>query len=315
MASPAQRLAQRLHDRFPESEYPNLFVDSARLRLEQPIGDGSAGVVHRAFLNPGNRPCAVKCYFPKRELAELAGSEASDPVGDEISKLLELRNSRYVVQLLGVALSETALMIIMELADQGDLRRHMAELQQSPVLCYRILLQVAEALDYLRTKRVGHLDLKPSNLLVFGEWTIKVCDFNVARVAFDDRSTLLGAVPLVGTYLYMAPEQYGTDAKITFAADIYAFGLLALELLCGVHPFAGETFETLRSLMLDGRVSHTVPAMIPLPLRELLQRCLELDPSQRPLPREVVTTFRDLPALVRRSAAELVGWWHSRHGD
>ena len=102
-----------------------------------------------------------------------------------------------------------------------------------------VLSQVAGALGYAHRQGVVHRDVKPANIIIDDEGWAVVTDFGIARVA--DSTGLTTAGTTVGTPSYMSPEQCLADAEITGAADQYALGVLAYEMLTGTTPFAGKT--------------------------------------------------------------------------
>ena len=106
-----------------------------------------------------------------------------------------------------------------------------------------ILRDVARALAFAHAQRIVHRDIKPENILLSGGAAV-VTDFGIAK-AFSasrtltsaDSGTLTRAGYAVGTPAYMAPEQVAADASVDHRADLYAWGLVAWELLAGKHPF------------------------------------------------------------------------------
>jgi serine/threonine protein kinase/Flp pilus assembly protein TadD len=155
------------------------------------------------------------------------------------------------------------------------------------------LKDIAKALAFAHQNGIVHRDIKPENVL-FSGGTAVVTDFGIARamsaarstvdqkVATESRITAEGMVP--GTPAYMSPEQVAGDSNVDARTDVYAFGVIAYELLAGLHPFAGKS--TLAGLM----ASHLleVPrdlserrAELPRLLAALVMRCLEKDPAER----------------------------------
>ena len=107
-----------------------------------------------------------------------------------------------------------------------------------------ILRDVAKALAYAHRQGIVHRDIKPENVLL-SEGTAMVADFGVARATQrrgDDRRSAARRLTQIGTQIgtpaYMAPEQAAGDPDVDFRADLYAFGVMAYELLAGQHPFA-----------------------------------------------------------------------------
>jgi serine/threonine-protein kinase len=124
--------------------------------------------------------------------------------------------------------------IVMELVQGGTvadrLRHGRVPLEES----LRWLEQAAAALDRAHERGIVHRDVKPGNLLVADDGTIRVSDFGIARAAGNDTLTIAGTV--LGSSGYMAPEQARGEAT-TSASDRYALACVAYELLCGRRPF------------------------------------------------------------------------------
>lgn len=157
-----------------------------------------------------------------------------------------------------------------------------------------ILRDLARALQYAHAEGVIHRDIKPENILLSGDAAV-VTDFgiakaiSVARTTVSDQpetkdGTLTQAGLAIGTPAYMAPEQVAGD-PVDHRVDLYAWGLLAYELLAGAHPFAGKTSAV---QLLSAQLSQ-VPAPlgekapdIPPALADVVMRCLSKLPDQRP---------------------------------
>ena len=152
-----------------------------------------------------------------------------------------------------------------------------------------ILRDVAKALAYAHRQGIVHRDIKPENVLL-SEGTAMVADFGVAR-AIRAATTLAGEGTItqlgtqIGTPAYMAPEQAAGDPDVDFRADLYAFGVMAYELLAGQHPFAER--RTAHALVVahmteapKALATHTTN-VTPSTARIVMQ-CLGKDPLDRP---------------------------------
>jgi serine/threonine protein kinase len=157
-----------------------------------------------------------------------------------------------------------------------------------------IAQQIAEALEYAHERGIIHRDMKPANVKITPEGTVKVLDFGLAK-ALDtnasrssdssDSPTLTAAETragvILGTAAYMSPEQ-ARGKVVDRRADIWAFGCLLYEMLTGKKPFSGETVtDTLAAVIREEPDREALPANTPPKIRDVLYRCLKKDPKQR----------------------------------
>jgi serine/threonine-protein kinase len=180
--------------------------------------------------------------------------------------------------------------IVMELLSGETLAALLARQGALPPLVVaRLARSLADALDAAHAKGIVHRDLKPENMFVQREPpdSIKLVDFGIAKLAGDLQAgqvhkTRSGAV--MGTPLYMSPEQCRDSAAIDFRTDIYSFGCVLHEMLTGRPTFQKDNFGDLMVAHLtepppDARATN--PA-VPAPLAELTNELLRKDPAQRP---------------------------------
>jgi pimeloyl-ACP methyl ester carboxylesterase len=152
-----------------------------------------------------------------------------------------------------------------------------------------ILRDVALALAYAHARGIVHRDIKPENILLSGD-TAVVADFGIAKaISAAGRPTSLSALTahglVMGTPAYMSPEQIAADPSIDHRADIYAWGVVAYELLSGRHPFADRLSHQAMVTAHLSEVPVNLAALrpeLPAPVSALVMRCLEKNPSHRP---------------------------------
>ncbi len=176
-----------------------------------------------------------------------------------------------------------------------------------------ILRDVARALMFAHERGVVHRDIKPDNVLL-ASGSAMVTDFGVAKavlsaqraqpVASPDSATLTIVGTTVGTPAYMAPEQIAADPDVDHRADIYAFGVMAYEMLAGAPPFKSTTPHAILAAHLSQppRPLDAARAGLPPRLVQLVMACLEKDRDQRPQSaRELVEALED-PAVISDAA-------------
>ena len=154
-----------------------------------------------------------------------------------------------------------------------------------------ILRDIARALAYAHGQGVVHRDIKPENVLLSGGAAM-VADFGIAKAVSDARTQGDGASMMLtqagnslGTPAYMAPEQAAGDPRTDHRADVYAWGVIAYELLVGAHPFADATsvHAMIAAHMTQTPVPlHTRRADVPPALADVVTRSLEKDAARRP---------------------------------
>src|SRR4051794_22329525 len=173
----------------------------------------------------------------------------------------------------------TSAFLVMELVPGHPLSKLLAErgaLPVSEVLSY--VAQTAEALAAAHAVGVVHRDIKPGNLIVMPDGTVKVTDFGIARAVGDTAMPAAGNVS--GTPQYMSPEQ-ATGSTATPLSDIYSLGAVAYEMLVGHPPFTGDN-ELAITMAHVHQAPPELPESIPADVRSLVTRALAKDPAQRP---------------------------------
>ena len=188
--------------------------------------------------------------------------------------------------------------LVMELVHGESLSQVLARsgsLDTATVLS--VLLQSAEALHAAHQKGVVHRDVKPGNLLLRHDGTVKLTDFGIARAMNAVALTEVGQV--VGTAQYMSPEQ-AQGREATPASDVYSLAVIGHEMLTGRPPFAGANPAALAMAHVN-QLPPPLPSTVPVGLRSLIERSLAKNPDDRP--RDALEFAREVRDLQRVSSS------------
>ncbi|MEM1449419.1 MAG: protein kinase [Planctomycetota bacterium] len=167
--------------------------------------------------------------------------------------------------------------------------------------CLRVALQLCVALEVVHRGELIHRDLKPANILLQDDGNLKLLDFGIARAADEASITQHGM--LVGTVLYMSPEQVRGD-DLDSRSDIFSLGSVLYHVMTGELAYPGESFPEVCMAILDGpprRKPSEVRPGFPAPLEDFLLRCLQGDSEGR------FADASDALADLRRVEGELTG--------
>jgi eukaryotic-like serine/threonine-protein kinase len=252
------------------------------------IGRGGMGEVWQARDTKLQRDVAIKTLPP-----EFAGNTDRLARFEREARLLASLNHPNIAAIYGLEEFEGARFLVLELVPGETLADRLSRGPIPVAEAVRLALQITEALEAAHERGVVHRDLKPANVKVTPEGKIKVLDFGLAKALsattaetdLSNSPTLTlhatGRDVILGTAGYMSPEQArGTEAERT--ADIWAFGVILLEMLTGVEAFAGPTLSDSLARVLEREPPfEALPPETPANIRRLLRRCLEKDPARR----------------------------------
>jgi serine/threonine protein kinase len=278
--------------------------------IEQPLGSGGMGEVYLGTHRRIGRRVAVKVLLPEyssqknvldRFLNEARATTAIEHPG--------------IVQVFDYGEHEGRAFIIMEYLHGESLRGALARfgpLIQDLPMATDILAQAAEAVGAAHDKAIIHRDLKPDNIFLLasmdrGRVPVKILDFGIAKLlaADSDAMSRTRTGNLLGTPLYMSPEQCRSAATVDSRADIYSLGCIAFEVMCGRPPFQGQGITDL----LIAHASQPPPTpralgvALPGELEDLLMAMLEKDPNRRPSSmQEVAAALRAMLPHMPRAA-------------
>ena len=251
-----------------------------RYTIERELGAGGMATVYLAHDPRHERSVALKVLRP-----ELASTLGPERFLREVRIAANLQHPN-ILPVYDSGEAGGFLYYVMPYIEGPSLRESLSQHGELPVAeAARILRDVADALAAAHAKGVVHRDIKPENIMLSGRHAL-VADFGVAKAVNEatGRQTLTTAGVALGTPTYMAPEQGAADPHTDHRADLYAFGVMAYEMLTGQPPFVGASPQA----VLSAHVTEPpVPvtqrrATIPPPLAQLIMRCLAKKPADRP---------------------------------
>jgi eukaryotic-like serine/threonine-protein kinase len=144
-----------------------------------------------------------------------------------------------------------------------------------------LALQACRGLEQAHAAGLVHRDVKPQNLLLRRDGTLKVADFGIARAA--EATALTQAGTILGTAAYLAPEQAG-GGEVTAAADVYSLGAVLYQLLTGRPPYELDSLAELPARHSEGAIPpvRELAPEVPARLEDVVMRCLARNPAYRP---------------------------------
>ncbi len=213
----------------------------------------------------------------------------------------------HIVPLLSAGETDGLPYFTMPFVKGESLRAKLSREGELPVAeAVHVLRDVALALAHAHSNGVVHRDIKPENILITGGSAV-VTDFGVAKAldhAAPQASSTTSAGFALGTPAYMAPEQATADPHVDHRADIYAFGIVAYELLTGEAPFRGQAQQVLAAhAMQEPEALDRRRRGIPIVLANLVMRCLAKRPADRPQSAAELVTMLDSVASTSGAGA------------
>ncbi len=272
-----------------------------KLRIDGVLGRGGMGTVYRVTHLGTRHTRALKVMHPELQLHP----EALTRFLREATVSSTLRGSNVVETIDCGRLPDGSHYVLMELLDGRSLADELDGGRRLPLArIARLLAQAADGLAVAHDAGIVHRDVKPDNLFVVDAGreheTLKILDFGIAHFqaeySVSEAAALTGENVILGTPLYMAPEQISAPSKADGRADVYALGVVLYEALAGVRPYAATSFVELIAQILEGQVLSLRESAPGLPLRAyaLVERAMERDREARPDARALAQELRAL---------------------
>lgn len=247
-----------------------------RYEIKEIIGVGGMAVVYRAYDNVDDKIVAIKILKE-----EFTGNEEFLRRFQNESKAIAVLSHPNIVKVFDVSFGDLIQYIVMEHIDGITLKEYIE--QNGPLSWNEAVyftLQILRGLQHAHDKGVVHRDVKPQNIMVLPDNTIKVTDFGIARFARSEQRTITDKA--IGSVHYISPEQArgeNTDEK----ADVYSVGVMLYEMLTGKLPFQAESAVSVAIMQLqkDPQLPRTINGSIPIGLEQITMHAMQKESARR----------------------------------
>ena len=252
---------------------------AGKYQLVKKLGEGGMGVVYEAVHTRIHQRVAIKMLLPEvLDLPEVV------PRFEREARAAGKLRSDNTARVLDVDMSENGLpYMVMEFLDGTDLGQMLEKNGALPIHeAVDYVLQACNAMAEAHSEGVIHRDLKPSNLFVTVGRKLKVLDFGISKLENDQEARVTATQAVVGTPLYMSPEQVRSAKHVDARSDIWSLGIILYELVTGRTPFEGSTTAAAAAICIDEPPPIAAFRQgVPPDLERAIMVALQKEPSNR----------------------------------
>ena len=252
-------------------------MEYGRYRIQEELGKGTMGVVYRAHDPQIDRLVALKILRPDRVVSESFVARFLKE-----ARAIGRLSHPQIVTVYDVGEDKGTIYIAMEYLEGRSFDTVVRARELSIEQCVDVARQIAEALDYAHSKGIVHRDIKPSNIILTADNRIKLTDFGIARIEDTAAAHQTQAGEILGTPVYMSPEQV-MGQTVDGRSDLYSVGVLIYEMLAGKRPFQGNNIAAIFKAITQDTPEPpaSLDPFIPKALSNLVMKSLAKEPRDR----------------------------------
>ncbi|KAL8252331.1 hypothetical protein R6Q59_036024 [Mikania micrantha] len=301
-------------------EFPEILIATENFDESLVIGSGGFGKVYK-----GNLTIETNIVVAAIKRLDSMSNQGADEFWAEVEMLSLLRHCN-LVSLIGYCNYEEEMILVYEYMPNKTLNDHLHELRTPLSWLQRlnICIGAGRGLHYLHTgtgiaSGVIHRDVKSSNILLHESWAAKISDFGLSKIGPTNQPSTYVNTLIKGTFGYLDPNYYATG-KLTRKSDVYAFGVVLLEVLCrkrAVDKSLDEEQWGLVTWAQDSIKEGNLKNIIDLDIRgeispkclkeyvKLIERCLHNSPKYRPTMAEILFNLESVMAIQEKFNSSL----------
>lgn len=248
-----------------------------RYRIVKELGKGTMGVVYQAHDPQIDRTVAVKVLRPDR----LTSQAFVDRFLKEARAIGRLSHP-HIVTIFDAGEDQGTIYIAMEYLEGEPFNEVIRSGRLTVDQCVEIARQIAATLDYAHRRGIVHRDIKPSNIILTKDNQVKLTDFGIARIEESAAGQQTQAGEILGTPLYMSPEQV-MGQPVDGRSDLFSLGVILYEMIVGRRPFSGNNLAAIfRAITQDApEPPSSADPFLPNPLSDLILKSLAKQPDER----------------------------------
>jgi serine/threonine protein kinase/DNA-binding beta-propeller fold protein YncE len=257
--------------------------ESERYEVLGEIGRGGMGIVYRAISQSTGRFVAIK-KLVLENIAPEKRDEFKDRFKREAYTIARLKHAN-IVDVTDISCEGTSFFYVMEFLDGESLRKDLLRRGGRMPLAnfYPILSQIGHALSFAHSMNIVHRDVKPDNIFILKDGTVKLTDFGIARAADFEDANLTKTGIMMGTLAYVSPEQLQDAKSVDHRADIFSLAVVCYEALSGTLPFTADGIAAtiVKIISQEETPLHILDPSIPIHVSNCVSRAMRKKPKER----------------------------------